>query len=162
VSRGHWAATQALSVPGVLDAGWTLADLIQASVAKGGNGDDATGGARQKSGALKQELLGLLRKIEEQQFAWPFREPVDPNEVPDYLDVITNPIDLKTMASRIRQDNYYKSKQMLFADLILMVNNCKLYNEDGSTYIQCAVALEKYARTLFHDVIPTMPAMASS
>jgi hypothetical protein len=85
VSCGHLACRMP-------DAGcrWTLAqaDLIQASIAKGGNGDDAAGSARQKSGALKQELLGLLRKIEEWQFTWPCREPVDPNEVPECLDVV--------------------------------------------------------------------------
>lgn len=167
---GLSAASRALSIPGVMEAGWTLSDLIQASSTRGGTsninnatlnnynyfGDETTttmvtANGRQKSSALKQEMLGLLRKIEEQVFAWPFREPVDPSEVPDYLDVIANPIDLKTMASRIRQDNFYKSKQMLLSDLILMVNNCKVYNEEGSPYIDCAVSLEKFARSLFQD-----------
>jgi Bromodomain len=62
--------------------------------------DDAAGIAWQMSGALKQELLGLLRKIEERPYTWPCRESVDPSEVPDYLDVVPNPIDLKTMAAR--------------------------------------------------------------
>jgi hypothetical protein len=75
----------------VPDAGCTLADLIQVFVVKGRNGDDGAGGAWQKSGALKQELLGLLCKIEERQFTWPCREPVDMIEVPD--NVGTNPID---------------------------------------------------------------------
>lgn len=143
VSRANLSAAKALTVPGVMEAGWTLPDLLQSAL----RGDDA----RLKSSALKQELLGMIRKIEEQQFAWPFREPVDLNEVPDYLDVVTTPIDLKTIVVRIRQDNHYKSKQMLFADLLLMVNNCKLYNEDGSTYSQCATSLEKFVRAMFPD-----------
>jgi histone acetyltransferase len=73
--------------------------------------------------------------------------------VPDYLEVIKEPIDLSTIEKRIRA-NYYKSRKMLYADLILMVNNCKLYNDDGSTYVQCAVALEKMVTTnLFADVL---------
>lgn len=72
--------------------------------------------------------------------------------VPDYLDVVKEPVDLSTIEKRIRQDNYYKSKQMLFADLMLMVNNCKLYNEDGSTYVQCAISVEKMLGALFHDI----------
>jgi len=71
--------------------------------------------------------------------------------VHDYLDVIKEPIDLSTIEKRIRLDNHYKSKRMLFADLMLMVNNCKKYNEDTSTYVQCAINVEKFLGTLFHD-----------
>ena len=149
VSRSTSSAARALTIPGVLEAGWTLADLIQAT----NKSDDM----KLKSSVLKQELLGIVRKIDEQQFAWPFREPVTMDEAPDYYDVIRHPIDLKTIANRIRQDNHYKTKQMLYVDLMLMINNCKLYNDDGSTYIQCAVQLEKYMQTvLFHDTILAM------
>jgi histone acetyltransferase len=73
--------------------------------------------------------------------------------VPDYLEVIKEPIDLSTIEKRIRA-NYYKSRKMLYADLMLMVNNCKLYNDDASTYVQCAVALERMVTTnLFADVL---------
>ena len=61
------------------------------------------------------------------------------------------PIDLQTIDQRIRKGDHYKSKQMLYADLILMVNNCKLYNEEASTYVQCAVSLEKYLGALFQQ-----------
>ena len=67
----------------------------------------------------------------------------------DYLEVIKEPIDLCTIDKRIRKGDHYKSKQMLKTDLILMVNNCKLYNEPASTYVQCAVSLEKFLATLF-------------
>ena len=62
-------AAQALAIPGVLEAGWTMADLVEAT----GVGRETD---RQK-GALKSDLLAILRKVQEQQFAWPFREPVD-------------------------------------------------------------------------------------
>ncbi|ACI65425.1 predicted protein, partial [Phaeodactylum tricornutum CCAP 1055/1] len=139
LSRSNQAAARALAIPGIAQAGWTLADLTTAS----GQGKEAD---RQKS-ALKTTLLAMLRKIEEQQFAWPFREPVDLTEVPDYLQVVTTPIDLSTMEKRIRAD-LYRSKQMAFADLMLMVNNCKLYNDDGSPYMECATSLERYVKNL--------------
>jgi hypothetical protein len=73
--------------------------------------------------------------------------------VPDYLEVIKEPIDLSTIEKRIRAD-YYRSRKMLYADLILMVNNCKLYNDESSTYVQCALAVEKMITTsLFADVL---------
>jgi histone acetyltransferase len=101
---------------------------------------------------LKTELLQIVRRIEDQQFAWPFREPVDINEVPDYLTVIKVPMDLSLIEKRVRQDGYYKSKQMMYADLMLMVNNCKLYNDESSTYVQCAICLEKFLGTLFPEI----------
>eukprot|EP00980_Cylindrotheca_fusiformis_P024951 scaffold12769_cov141-Cylindrotheca_fusiformis.AAC.11 len=144
VSRANEAAARAMAIPGMLDAGWTLTDLLAAT----GQGKDVD---RAKM-ALKSELLAMVRKVEEQQFAWPFREPVDTTEVKDYLEVIKEPIDISTIDKRIRKGDHYKSKQMLYADLMLMVNNCKLYNEPGSTYVQCAVSLEKFLGSLFRDM----------
>jgi hypothetical protein len=143
VSRGNEAAARAMAIPGVAEAGWTMADVL---VATGGVKDTD----RQKN-ALKSDLLALLRKVEEQQFAWPFREPVDTEEVQDYLDVIKEPIDLSTVDKRIRKGEWYKSKKMLYADLMLMANNCKRYNDEASTYYECAVNLEKFLGPLFQE-----------
>lgn len=72
-SRVNESAARAMTVPGMEAAGWVLNDLV----ASAGHGKDAD---RQKS-ALKSELLAIVRKVEEQQFAWPFREAVDTEEV---------------------------------------------------------------------------------
>eukprot|EP00536_Pseudo-nitzschia_multiseries_P004794 jgi/Psemu1/188962/e_gw1.83.87.1 len=141
VSRANESAARALAVPGMIEAGWTMADLLATT----GQGKDLD---RAKN-ALKSELIAIVRKVEEQQFSWPFREPVDTNEVKDYLEIIKEPIDLMTIDKRIRKGDHYKSKKMLYADLMLMVNNCKLYNDESSTYVHCAVSLERYLKTLF-------------
>lgn len=73
VSRANHTAARALAIPGMIEAGWTMSDLLTAT----GAGKEAD---RQKS-ALKSELLSILRKIQEQHFAWPFREPVDTSYV---------------------------------------------------------------------------------
>ncbi|KAL3938020.1 MAG: hypothetical protein SGBAC_006977 [Bacillariaceae sp.] len=143
ISRANEAAARAMAIPGILEAGWTMADLLAAT----GQGKDVD---RAKT-VLKSELLAIVRKVEEQQFSWPFREPVDTSEVKDYLEVIKVPIDLQTIEKRTRMGDHYKSKQMLYADLMLMVNNCKLYNEPGSTYVNCASSLEKYLGNVFRD-----------
>ena len=83
------------------------------------------------------------------RFAWCFRDPVNTEEVTDYLDVVTDPIDLRTIEKRIRKGHWYKNKHMLYSDMMKMVNNCKLYNGEGSTYYEYAVSLEKYLATLF-------------
>mmetsp|Transcript_12400 Transcript_12400/g.26117 ORF Transcript_12400/g.26117 Transcript_12400/m.26117 type:complete len:582 (+) Transcript_12400:554-2299(+) len=141
VSRANEAAARALAVPGMIEAGWTMAEMM-ASTGQGKDLDRA-------KNALKSELITIVRKAEEQQFSWPFREPVDTNEVKDYLEIIKEPIDLLTIDKRIRKGDHYKSKKMLYADLMLMVNNCKLYNDETSTYVHCAVNLERFLKTLF-------------
>lgn len=73
VSRANEAAARAMAIPGMAEAGWTLIDLL-ASTGQGKDVDRA-------KNALKSELLSIVRKVEEQQFAWPFREPVDTTEV---------------------------------------------------------------------------------
>lgn len=122
--------TISLTIPGVVEAGWTLPDLMVAP----------------ERSALRTELLGIVRKLEEQHFAWPFRQPVNPDEVPDYLDIIKEPMDLSTMEQKI---GTYQTKDQLYADVRLMVQNCKTFNPPESTYAQCAVKLEKYAAGLF-------------
>lgn len=145
VSRANEAAARAMAIPGVVEAGWTMADLLA-----------STGGAKdadRSRNQLKSELLAIVRKTEEQHFAWPFREPVDTNEVTDYLDIIKDPIDLSTIDKRIKKGDWYKSKEMLYADLVRMVNNCKLYNDPSSPYYECAVNLEKFLGTVFPDFV---------
>jgi histone acetyltransferase len=73
VSRANEAAARAMAIPGMVEAGWTIMDLLAAT----GQGKDVD---RAKN-ALKSELLSMVRKVEEQQFAWPFREPVDTSKV---------------------------------------------------------------------------------
>lgn len=134
------AAERALAIPGVAEAGWTMADLMSST-------RDAKDSDKKKH-QLKSELLALVSKVQDQQYSWCFRDPVDTNEVQDYLDVVTDPIDLKTMEKRIRRGDWYKTKHMLFSDLMKMVNNCKLYNGEGNTYYDCAVSLEKYLASI--------------
>jgi histone acetyltransferase len=140
-SRSTGNATRALAIPGVAEAGWTMPDLMAST---GGVKD-----ADQRKDMLKKELLGLIQKVQDKQFSWCFRDPVDTNEVTDYLDVVTEPIDLRTMEKRIRKGDHYKNKHQLYADMMKMVNNCKIYNDPDSTYYECAVSLEKFLSSLF-------------
>ena len=142
-SRGNEAATRALAIPGMTQAGWTMADLLASTAAAKDND--------KQRNHLKSELLAIVRKIEEQHFAWPFREPVDTSEVKDYLDVVIEPIDLHTMDKRIRKGGHYKTKKQLYNDMLTMVNNCKNYNDATSPYYECATNLEKFLKTLFSE-----------
>lgn len=140
--RGHEAAAKAMCIPGVAEAGWTMHDLISSANAAKEND-------RRKNN-LKSEILALIHKVHQQQFAWPFRQPVDTDEVPDYLKIIKEPIDLSTMEKKASKGQY-ESKKSLYMDMMKMVNNCKTFNEATSTYYECAKSLEHFLSTIFTD-----------
>jgi len=140
--RGHEAATKAMCIPGVAEAGWTMHDLITSANAVKEND-------RRKNN-LKSEILALIHKVQQQHFAWPFRQPVDTKEVPEYLTIITEPMDLSTMEKKASKGQY-ESKKMLYMDMVKMVNNCKTFNESNSTYYECAKSLESFLLTIFTD-----------
>ena len=48
-------------------------------------------------------VLDLLKK---HQSVWPFREPVSLEDVPDYLTVISRPMDIKTVEKKLVNNEY--------------------------------------------------------
>jgi hypothetical protein len=42
-------------------------------------------------------------------------------QYPEYYELIEDPIDLKEMNERLRQGDYYRSREMLYQDLLRMV-----------------------------------------
>ena len=41
--------------------------------------------------------------------AWPFVDPVNTDDLPDYLDIVKEPVDLSLIRSRLESD-YYKDR----------------------------------------------------
>ena len=62
------------------------------------------------------------------RFARPFKEPVDPNVegIPDYFDIITCPMDLSTIKTKMDRNEYANAKEFE-ADIRLMFRNCYTY-----------------------------------
>lgn len=60
-----------------------------------------------------------------------FSQPVDVEDVPDYLDVISQPIDLETMMTKIDRHEYTCAQDFL-ADIDLIVANALEYNPNHS------------------------------
>ena len=61
---------------------------------------------------------------------------------PQYYKVIKNPIDMETINKRIKS-NFYKSLDQFTADVKLMFENCKQYNDPASILYQDACDLLK-------------------
>ena len=97
------------------------------------------------------ELRYFLNAIQNHKQAWPFLSPVNKDEVPDYYNVITSPMDLSTMEERLEQDSYATPKDLV-SDLKLIFSNCRQYNDATTVYAKCAVSLEKYMWRLIKEI----------
>ena len=66
--------------------------------------------------------------------------------------MIKNPINLISIQSLLKSGEFYRSKEQLYADLKVMITNCKTYNKMiDSEYYQCADAMEMYIAELFYS-----------
>ncbi|XP_076148827.1 nucleosome-remodeling factor subunit BPTF-like isoform X5 [Alosa pseudoharengus] len=88
-------------------------------------------------------LRRILRSLQAHKMAWPFLEPVDPNDAPDYYGVIKEPMDLSTMEERLQKRFYVKLTEFV-ADMTKIFDNCRYYNPSDSPFYQCAEVLENF------------------
>ncbi|XP_055077452.1 bromodomain testis-specific protein [Periophthalmus magnuspinnatus] len=111
-----------------------------------------------KPGRMTNQLQYLervvLKALWKHQFSWPFRQPVDAValHIPDYYNIITNPMDLGTIKKRLQNKYYWKAVECL-QDFNTMFSNCYKYNRPGDDIVFMAQTLEK----LFLQKISNMP-----
>lgn len=97
------------------------------------------------------EFRRFLYQIQNHNQAWPFLKPVDKDEVPDYYNVITSPMDLSTMEEKLEQGSYTTAKELI-DDLKLIFSNCRQYNDPTTVYAKYAARLEKYMWSLVKEI----------
>ncbi|KAM4712277.1 bromodomain-containing protein 1 isoform 2-T4 [Anableps anableps] len=85
-------------------------------------------------------LRALLDQLQAKDQAKIFTQPVDVNEVPDYLDHIKHPMDFSTIRQRIDAQAYTNLDQFE-ADFNLIVDNCMKYNSKDTYFYRAAVRL---------------------
>ncbi|XP_055083556.1 nucleosome-remodeling factor subunit BPTF-like isoform X3 [Periophthalmus magnuspinnatus] len=88
-------------------------------------------------------LRRILRSLQAHKMAWPFLEPVDTNDAPDYYRVIKEPMDLSTMEVKLQKHEYIKLTEFV-ADMTKIFDNCRYYNPSDSPFYQCAEILETF------------------
>lgn len=76
-------------------------------------------------------LLSLLADIKRHKDSWPFMTPVLKDEVPDYYDYISQPMDFGTIKSKLEGGKYDAVKDF-FTDCLLIFDNFQTYNTDHS------------------------------
>jgi len=138
------------SIPGIRETGWkNYAQTRTRGVAKGSQSSELD--CIDMSESLYSALNNVLNSVKNHSTAWPFLEPVDKDEVPDYYDHIKYPMDLKTMEDRLKS-KYYVTRRLFIADMTRIFTNCRLYNSLDTDYYRCANALEKYFQTRMKEI----------
>ncbi|KAM9314702.1 CREB-binding protein isoform 2-T2 [Pholidichthys leucotaenia] len=104
---------------------------------------------------LRQALMPTLESLYRQDpESLPFRQPVDPMllGIPDYFDIVKNPIDLSTIKRKLDTGQYQEPWQYV-DDVWLMFNNAWLYNRKTSrVYKYCS----KLAEVFESEIDPVM------
>jgi histone acetyltransferase len=118
-------------VPGLKESAWTV-EMDELS-------------RRPKRGPHHNVMRHILVELSNHQAAWPFTNPVNAQDVPDYYEFIKEPMDLSTMETKLEK-NQYASINDLVHDAHLIFNNCRLYNPPTSVYAKSANRLEKFVK----------------
>ncbi|XP_034415367.1 histone acetyltransferase p300 isoform X3 [Cyclopterus lumpus] len=107
---------------------------------------------------LRQALMPTLESLYRQDpESLPFRMPVDPQLlcIPDYFDIVKNPMDLSTIKRKLDTGQYQEPWQYV-DDIWLMFNNAWLYNRKTSrVYKYCA----KLAEVFEQEIDPVMQSL---
>jgi histone acetyltransferase len=127
--NGTIGSIDPMSIPAIKASGWSP-DMDTLSRAP-------------KHGPNYNALLHLLNDMQNNTNAWPFQQPVNKDEVPDYYDVIKQPMDLGTMEEKHEQDQYPNPEDFI-KDALLVFGNCKKYNNETTPYAKAANRLEKF------------------
>ena len=90
--------------------------------------------------------------------AWPFQEPVDEQQVPDYYDIIHDPVDLSLIEKRLNLGDYYMTLDIFVADFRRMFDNCRNYNKSETPYYKCSDRLQAaFDQTMFGRLTAKKP-----
>ncbi|CAG8709511.1 16306_t:CDS:2, partial [Racocetra fulgida] len=116
-----------MSVPGIRISGWTPQLEKQAKDIK-----------NMSHYVVMKEILNRLKS---HPSSLPFHEPVNGDDVPDYYDIIKDPMDLSTVLKRI-ENNRYRSLLEFATDMQKIWNNAKIYNKSDTIFYKSAVELE--------------------
>ena len=102
--------------------------------------------------ALQRRSLELLDKLCAKDKYAVFLDPVNTDEVPGYLDVISRRMDLATIRKSVSM-GVYRTPMELRADIDLIWSNCIKFNADDTVYYREAVRLRALAGKYFEELL---------
>jgi hypothetical protein len=99
---------------------------------------------------LARKLMNTLWKFKEADL---FHKPVDPQElnIPDYFDIIKNPMDFSTIKKKLNNFTYTNLKEFC-ADMNLVFENCYTYNGRKTTIGDICTRVKSEYDKLFEEL----------
>ncbi|RDX67290.1 Bromodomain and PHD finger-containing protein 3, partial [Mucuna pruriens] len=99
----------------------------------------------------KRTLELILDKLQKKDTYGVYAEPVDPEELPDYHDVIEHPMDFATVRKKLANGSYPTLEQFE-SDVFLICSNAMQYNAAETIYHKQARSIQELARKKFEKL----------
>ena len=89
---------------------------------------------------MNHRALQILKEAYSDKAYDAFANPVDRVLFEDYYSVVAAPIDLDLIVNRV-ESNYYRQEAALEKDILMILENCKIYNEQEADIVRDAKVL---------------------
>ncbi|XP_031118720.1 bromodomain-containing protein DDB_G0270170-like isoform X2 [Ipomoea triloba] len=99
----------------------------------------------------KKTLELILNKLQKKDIYGVYAEPVDPEELPDYHDVIEHPMDFQTVKNKLGNGSYATLEQFE-SDVFLICSNAMQYNAPDTIYYKQARTIQELAEKKFQKL----------
>ncbi|XP_022855250.1 bromodomain-containing protein 9-like, partial [Olea europaea var. sylvestris] len=87
----------------------------------------------------------ILDKLQKKDIYGVYAEPVDPEELPDYHDVIKHPMDFATVRNKLG-NGAYETLEQFESDVFLICSNAMQYNAPDTIYHKQARTIQELAK----------------
>ncbi|XP_058098555.1 uncharacterized protein LOC131243319 [Magnolia sinica] len=99
----------------------------------------------------KKLLVFILDRLQKKDTYGVFSDPVDPNELPDYHEVIEHPMDFSTVRKKLASGAYANLEQFE-KDVLLICSNAMRYNAPDTIYFRQARSMQELAKKDFENL----------
>ncbi|KAI3717900.1 hypothetical protein L1987_69812 [Smallanthus sonchifolius] len=96
----------------------------------------------------KRTLELILNKLQKKDIYGVYTKPVDPEELPDYHDVIKHPMNFATVRKKLAKGLYLTLKEFE-SDVFLICTNAMQYNAPDTIYYNQASSIQEQAKLKF-------------
>lgn len=96
-------------------------------------------------------MVFILDRLQKKDTYGVFSEPVDPEELPDYHDIIDHPMDFGTVREKLSSGKY-SSLEQFEKDVFLISSNAMRYNASDTVYFRQARAIHELAKKNFENL----------
>ncbi|XVF63526.1 hypothetical protein PTKIN_Ptkin09bG0093800 [Pterospermum kingtungense] len=99
----------------------------------------------------KKLLVFILDRLQKKDTYGVFSEPVDPEELPDYHDIIAHPMDFLTVRKKL-DGGAYTTLEQFEKDVFLICSNAMQYNASDTIYFRQARSIQEMAKKDFENL----------